>query len=842
MLQWNGKSGWWSQLKADIRCDRTWSHREPDDHRNGCERWLQYVFLRCKLWVLSMERHVFIKRRCSTKRRSGGRSLSQPVSTSCCSSHDSGFHVQVSLVNSGITGKTFVLEIPWIHSKVSAPLPLILRMSAKVAVAWIPSFACLFSLYWSVVWRGCDWCCCSFLIISCCCLKCSFSSFTFYFFFYPLFSSSSSCRLFLLLLQNFVFPFFGGSFQDPLFSSGPFFSLQPSPLSSHGFLEEMSSILFCRTPPYINPEERRWLRLHRERLFTPKAPSSSSFSSFPSPSVHKDSGPHASPTGKHPDTSPPHLNTPCSPSRTQNTGSHLLLQFMKTSLLTLRMSVESWFFACFFSPREEWQPLGQIYFVCPSYPGDRHKMGIWREENARTNVPSPREMPLTNGTHCLTLSLFFSLSLTSFFLFADSFHWFFLPFSPSATTTIRRDFFLLLFLSIWLPSFVPSWNHNDDRQEEECSRQNHYVIYSGNPWRPTATVCVSSSSASGEERSGNHISPNERDQDVDLFSSSWYNKSRNTAPKPDSNTSRENDNSAVVRLLVEFVVVQPSPSSLSLKWLEVTKPFESTGESLRNIDCMFKCPELNACISPDLWCDGLAHCPSGYDEHHCSDLNLFWSLTIGGTILLLICVVIGAAYSLMFVRKRRRRNHKEGDGRHGLESEMPFHLDRNSFRSTYFRPEVMSVGLSSSNEGSSEQDFLPSEREFDFRGFRDVQTLRYETQRRDREAINGNRSYASSTLTRNTPLSSPFTTYNPYDRSALVRYYQPNVFWLLYYWFLSSDQLFVFSPHNLSGPFSKSCSLNSLSDQLLQQFVWWSPDQIRFLSDIYWMWTWRRFA
>lgn len=26
------------------------------------------------------------------------------------------------------------------------------------------------------------------------------------------------------------------------------------------------------------------------------------------------------------------------------------------------------------------------------------------------------------------------------------------------------------------------------------------------------------------------------------------------------------------------------------------------------------CPELGACISSDLWCDGLRHCPSGNDE------------------------------------------------------------------------------------------------------------------------------------------------------------------------------------------------------------------------------------
>lgn len=221
--------------------------------------------------------------------------------------------------------------------------------------------------------------------------------------------------------------------------------------------------------------------------------------------------------------------------------------------------------------------------------------------------------------------------------------------------------------------------------------------------------------------------------------------------------------------------MQPPPASLSLKWLEVTKPFEATGESLKNIDCMFKCPELNACISPDLWCDGIVHCPSGYDElsQHCSSFNLLWMLAIAATILVLISALVGTAFSLKVACKRRRRNQKEADARQEAESEIPFHLDQGSCRSTYLRPGAISVALSSSNEGSSEQDFLPSEREFDFRGFRDTQTLRHE--RRDREAING-RSYASSTLTRNTALSSPFTTYNPYERTAFLHYYQRNVF------------------------------------------------------------------
>lgn len=39
-------------------------------------------------------------------------------------------------------------------------------------------------------------------------------------------------------------------------------------------------------------------------------------------------------------------------------------------------------------------------------------------------------------------------------------------------------------------------------------------------------------------------------------------------------------------------------------------------------NCMFVCPELDACVNSSVWCDGVNHCPSGYDESftHCSAL------------------------------------------------------------------------------------------------------------------------------------------------------------------------------------------------------------------------------
>jgi hypothetical protein len=77
-------------------------------------------------------------------------------------------------------------------------------------------------------------------------------------------------------------------------------------------------------------------------------------------------------------------------------------------------------------------------------------------------------------------------------------------------------------------------------------------------------------------------------------------------------------------------------------------------------DCVHRCPELDACINSSLWCDGVAHCPSGYDEaaKHCSfilQLPLLY-LGLGAAGILAICC------SLCFIacsacRGQRRSKH-----------------------------------------------------------------------------------------------------------------------------------------------------------------------------------------
>lgn len=71
-------------------------------------------------------------------------------------------------------------------------------------------------------------------------------------------------------------------------------------------------------------------------------------------------------------------------------------------------------------------------------------------------------------------------------------------------------------------------------------------------------------------------------------------------------------------------------------------------------ECPYKCPELNACINSSVWCDGISHCPTGYDEAltHCSFLFKLppLYLFIGSLFLVGSAVITG-----LFVYRRCRR-------------------------------------------------------------------------------------------------------------------------------------------------------------------------------------------
>lgn len=64
-------------------------------------------------------------------------------------------------------------------------------------------------------------------------------------------------------------------------------------------------------------------------------------------------------------------------------------------------------------------------------------------------------------------------------------------------------------------------------------------------------------------------------------------------------------------------------------------------------NCAFVCPELDACVNASVWCDGISHCPSGYDESftHCSALlKLPAEILAAFFVLLILVLCVFSAY------------------------------------------------------------------------------------------------------------------------------------------------------------------------------------------------------
>ncbi|CAK1556343.1 unnamed protein product [Leptosia nina] len=118
-----------------------------------------------------------------------------------------------------------------------------------------------------------------------------------------------------------------------------------------------------------------------------------------------------------------------------------------------------------------------------------------------------------------------------------------------------------------------------------------------------------------------------------------------------------------------FVIdfLQHEQADYSIKWIEIMKkpsvenpdPDISDLPSSVLLDCRYHCPELNACIPLTLWCDGSAHCPSGYDE---DDSNCSFRISLPPPYVaaavgvgLLICAIAIALCAC----KRRRKKDKE---------------------------------------------------------------------------------------------------------------------------------------------------------------------------------------
>lgn len=72
-------------------------------------------------------------------------------------------------------------------------------------------------------------------------------------------------------------------------------------------------------------------------------------------------------------------------------------------------------------------------------------------------------------------------------------------------------------------------------------------------------------------------------------------------------------------------------------------------------DCEQRCPELDACINASLWCDGVSHCPSGYDEalSHCSIILRLPPLHLGLGALVIVAIIALMCFTVWRIFRQR---------------------------------------------------------------------------------------------------------------------------------------------------------------------------------------------
>ncbi|KAG8037350.1 hypothetical protein G9C98_005560 [Cotesia typhae] len=143
--------------------------------------------------------------------------------------------------------------------------------------------------------------------------------------------------------------------------------------------------------------------------------------------------------------------------------------------------------------------------------------------------------------------------------------------------------------------------------------------------------------------------------------------------------------------VVEFI--QKEPGTYSVMWIAISKSaraatdthyFNIDGDnSAGNIfsmvppieDCPYRCPEIKACISSVLWCDGIKHCPSGFDEEeiNCSyrfGVTLLY-VAVGAGILgvfLVLLLATGCLKYCLYRHKIRIKKKKKKKKKNSLNS------------------------------------------------------------------------------------------------------------------------------------------------------------------------------
>ncbi|XP_050526365.1 uncharacterized protein LOC126897043 [Daktulosphaira vitifoliae] len=178
-----------------------------------------------------------------------------------------------------------------------------------------------------------------------------------------------------------------------------------------------------------------------------------------------------------------------------------------------------------------------------------------------------------------------------------------------------------------LPGLVmPDSSHSVSKNSEHiyCPTKNRFIVHAGNKMH--TVVCP------------------DPYYTVEVFSDGWHSQNILT------NASRD--------IIIEFIPIDPG--SYTVSWIQLSSRIRSDGPY-----CQSQCPELNACINESLWCDGVEHCPSGYDESFSYCMHLLYThlvYSIGVTVAIVI-VAISAGLTVLWFRRCRGNDDKTGSSR-----------------------------------------------------------------------------------------------------------------------------------------------------------------------------------
>ena len=103
--------------------------------------------------------------------------------------------------------------------------------------------------------------------------------------------------------------------------------------------------------------------------------------------------------------------------------------------------------------------------------------------------------------------------------------------------------------------------------------------------------------------------------------------------------------------LIRWLELSPTPEPADAR---LTTVFEASAASSSS-SCAFACPELSGCIRAELYCDGVRHCPSGFDEIEENCAHVFAPLLYMYAGAAVVCMVV-ICVIIVVVQKMRARS------------------------------------------------------------------------------------------------------------------------------------------------------------------------------------------